>query len=115
MFPLERPEFVDGRGDRAAASPGAMQNAAHRRRSADHARHDSYHPTTGPGGRVRTIPSRNIRTPAVTPNLGGGLEQPRVQEGSRPDPNAGAQDLLMLELQKRANPAVEFPPTPLPQ
>jgi hypothetical protein len=60
-------------------------------------------------GRIRTIPSRNPRTPpAMTPGMD--MNQPAV----RPDPNAGVQDVLLMELQKRANPGVAFPPTPLP-
>lgn len=60
-------------------------------------------------GRIRTIPSRNMRTPPAMPT---GEPNPAA---APPDPNAGVQDILMLELQKRANPGVQFPPTPMPQ
>jgi hypothetical protein len=55
-------------------------------------------------GRIRTIPSRSVRTPIPAPD-----------PNERPDPNAAVQDVLMMELQKRANPNITFPPTPMPQ
>ena len=57
---------------------------------------------------MRTIPSRNVRTPTV--NVNAGFEP--NQGAARPDPNAAVQDVLLMELQKRANPNVTFPPTP---
>jgi hypothetical protein len=69
-------------------------------------------PATTTSGRIRTIPSRNVRTPPAM------QQQPAVdmnQQPVAPDPNAAVQDVLLMELQKRANPDIPFPPTPLPQ
>jgi hypothetical protein len=64
-------------------------------------------PAAPGSGRIRTIPSRNIRTPAaMAPAVNANIPPPP------PDPNAGVEDILMMELQKRANPHIEFPPTP---
>jgi hypothetical protein len=69
--------------------------------------------TTPSAGRVRTIPSRAVRTPGA--DLGGGMVAPgAAQPAGRPDPNAPIQDALMMELQRRANPNITFPPTPMP-
>ncbi len=67
-----------------------------------------------PGGtpqntRLRTIPRRNARTASVSP-LPANLSQLAVR------PYASEQDIIMMELQKIANPHIQFPPTPgLPQ
>jgi hypothetical protein len=61
-------------------------------------------------GRIRTIPSRNVRTPQASFTPGGD----QIPASTRPDPNAPLQDALMMELQKRANPNIQFPPTPIP-
>ena len=64
-------------------------------------------------GRIRTIPSRNVRTrTVVNPQM---PVMDANQPPPTPDPNAAVQDVLMMELQKRANPDMPFPPTPLPQ
>ena len=70
-------------------------------------------PTATPAGnsRVRTIPSRNIRTPATQINP---VSDPNAQ-ANRPNPDAAVQDLLLMELQKRSSPDIQFPPTPFPQ
>ena len=72
-------------------------------------------PLTPPGiaagaTRPRTIPSRNLRTPP--PNM-----MPEVapnQPAVRQSPYAAEQDVLLMELQRRVNPTVTFPPTPMP-
>lgn len=60
-------------------------------------------------GRIRTIPSRNMRTPPALPT---GEPNPAA---ARPNPDAAVQDVLMMELQKRSNPGITFPPTPMPE
>jgi hypothetical protein len=60
-------------------------------------------------GRIRTIPSRNMRTPPALPT---GEPNPAA---AQPNPDAAVQDVLMMELQKRTTPGVPFPPTPMPQ
>jgi hypothetical protein len=64
--------------------------------------------------RMRTIPSRSLRTPTAA--LGAGIEMPSLTPPAVRDPNAPLQDALMMELQKQANrnPNITFPPTPLP-
>ena len=64
-------------------------------------------------GRIRTIPSRNLRTP--TANFGPGGNAMASPAAPVRDPNAPIQDAIMMELQKRANPNITFPPTPLPR
>ena len=89
-------------------------------------------PGAGPGspppganpaaGRIRTIPSRNVRTP-MTPTPGGAAPMvgmtPAMSPNplpAAPNPNAAATDTLIMELQKKTNPNIAFPPTPgLPQ
>jgi hypothetical protein len=75
---------------------------------------------TAGAGRIRTIPSRSVRTqvpvmdPIVAQRYGITPEGEPNPQPAQPDPNAAIQDVLMMELQKRANPDVVFPPTPLP-
>jgi hypothetical protein len=79
---------------------------------------------TGVNGRARSIPSRNSRTPpTLDPGMNMGVGQPNGfnaggfeanQQPMRADPNAAVQDVMLMELQKRANPNVVFPPTPMP-
>jgi hypothetical protein len=71
---------------------------------------------TAPGiaagnSRLRTIPSRNGRMPQ--PNMMPEIapNQPPVA----PNPHAAEQDVLLMELQRKVNPNVSFPPTPMPQ
>lgn len=71
----------------------------------------SVTPTRSGSGRVRTVPSRNVRTPAPAMNQGVGMNQEEIRP---PNPDAGVEDILLLELQKRVNPDVAFPPTPMP-
>jgi hypothetical protein len=61
-------------------------------------------------GRIRTIPSRTVRTPQGGMMPGGETAPPPAP----PNPNAPLQDALMMELQKRSNPNIPFPPTPMP-
>jgi hypothetical protein len=78
--------------------------------------------TPAAGGRIRTIPARNVRTPTTTasaalPTPGIGMTPAMAPNmPARPNPDAAVQDALLLELQRKANPHIEFPPTPgLPQ
>lgn len=67
--------------------------------------------TARASGRVRTIPSRNVRTPSVVSPILDANQPPPAE----PNPDAAVQDVLIMELQKRVNPDVVFPPTPFPQ
>lgn len=64
--------------------------------------------TTKPGSRVRTIPTRQVRT--VPPPKTSSYSS---QAASRPF--AAEQDALLMELQRTANPHMTFPPTPMPR
>jgi hypothetical protein len=64
-------------------------------------------PSTVPIGRTRAIPSRSVRIPSM-------LTPPSYQNGSKVRPFAAEQDVMLMELQRTANPQVQFPPTPLP-
>jgi hypothetical protein len=66
-------------------------------------------PGTTTSGRIRTIPSRNVRTP---PSARAAVDVNQPMQP--PDPNAGVQDVLIMELQKRTNPDIVYPPTPVP-
>jgi hypothetical protein len=68
-------------------------------------------PSISPNNRLRTIPSRNLRTP---PNMGLPEVAPN-QPQAQPNPYAAEQDVLLMELQRKSNPNVTFPPTPMPQ
>ncbi len=58
--------------------------------------------------RVRTIPSRNVRTaPAIA--------TPPPPVDAAPNPDAAVQDILIMEVQRQASPDVPFPPIPVPQ
>jgi hypothetical protein len=59
--------------------------------------------TSIPNNRVRQIPSRTPRT-TVAPS----------QPAAGAAPFAGETDAIMMELQRQANPNIEFPPTPMP-
>jgi hypothetical protein len=83
-------------GATASLSPGATAVTAGTR------------PTTR-GSRVRTIPSRTVRTqpiPAAPPQPVADVE---------PNPDAAVQDVLIMEVQRQANPDVPFPPIPMPE
>lgn len=58
--------------------------------------------------RVRTIPSRNVRTQPV-------VATPPPPVDAEPNPDAAVQDILIMEVQRQANPEVQFPPIPMPQ
>ena len=54
--------------------------------------------------------------PSAMPQVGMNPAIDVNQPAARPNPDAAVQDALLLELQKRANPNITFPPTPgLPQ
>lgn len=80
----------------ASLSPGATAVTAGTR------------PTTR-GGRVRTIPSRNVRTQPVP------VAPPQPVADVEPNPDAAVQDVLIMEVQRQANPDVAFPPIPMPE
>lgn len=63
--------------------------------------------TPNPNNRLRNVPSRNMRTPP--PLAGGSVPN---QPAAAPNPYAAEQDILLMELQKAANPNVVYPPTP---
>jgi hypothetical protein len=59
-------------------------------------------PATSPASRVRTIPSRNPRAPT---------DPAPVQQVPA---MSAEQEALLMELQRAANPHIDFPPTPMP-
>jgi hypothetical protein len=76
----------------------------------------SVTPVTTAASRVRTIPSRAVRTPVMDPAMAQryGINPGDGQAPPQPNPLTSEAEILMLELQKAANPNVQFPPTPLP-
>lgn len=56
---------------------------------------------------VRSIPTRNLR---VTPRASANLTRQAKVEPFSPE-----QEVLMMELQRAANPHITFPPTPIPE
>jgi hypothetical protein len=98
-------------------NPGAMPGAIPPPLTPGGAVTGATTPTTAGAGRIRTIPSRNLRTPAMMGGTAGAVPGAEVSPvPARPDPDAAVQDALRIELQRRANPDITLPPTPgLPQ
>ena len=59
------------------------------------------------GAPARTIPARTVRTTSK-PNLSA------VSNQAAPRRFAAEQDIVIMELQKIANPHIQYPPTPMP-